>query len=229
MKVYIGKYPNNWWFTREWAEAIHARRHGKEWGFQVEEEEYDWVDRAVDRFADWWQDVLNATINPIMRRLRKRRISVRIDPSDTWSMDHTLALIIHPMLIQIRDTKHGSPYVDPEDVPEIGKGEEISFGHSDDLVHDRWDWVLNEMIWAFEQVLDDEDEGMKNYYVPYEEDEEVGRMGWKNEKTGEMTYMQTEEQARKMGRFDFDLYDAYNNRIKRGLTFFGKYYRGLWD
>lgn len=227
MKVYIGPYPDNWWRTREWAQRVHARRHGKEFGFEVEKEDYDWVDRAVDRFADWWQDVLNATVNKILRH-RKRKIKVRIDYSDVWNADHTLALIIHPVLVKLKETKHGSPYVDPEDVPEIGKGEETDFGHSDTKVHERWEWVLNEMIWAFEQVLD-EDEGMSNYYVPYAHDEEPQRLGFKDSKTGEMKYWDTVENARKRGRYDPDLHKIYNDRIKRGLTLFGKYYRGLWD
>ena len=47
-----------------------------------------------------------------------RDIQVQIDPWDTWSMDHTLAHIILPMLKQLRNTKHGSPNVDNTDVPE---------------------------------------------------------------------------------------------------------------
>ena len=33
-------------------------------------------------------------------------------------MDHTLAMIIVPMLKQLKETKHGAPFVDDEDVPE---------------------------------------------------------------------------------------------------------------
>ena len=48
----------------------------------------------------------------------ERKISVKIDEWDTWSMDHTLALIIHPMLLQLRDTTNGSPFIELEDRPE---------------------------------------------------------------------------------------------------------------
>jgi len=47
---------------------------------------------------------------------------VKIDRWDTWSMDHTLAKIILPMLKQLKDTKHGSAIVDLEDVPEELRG-----------------------------------------------------------------------------------------------------------
>ena len=39
---------------------------------------------------------------------KHRKVQVHIDKYDTWNMNQTLAHIIHPMLIQLRDTKHGS-------------------------------------------------------------------------------------------------------------------------
>jgi hypothetical protein len=48
----------------------------------------------------------------------EQKKSIRIDPWDTWSMDHTLADIILPMLKQLRKTQHGAPCTDDEDVPE---------------------------------------------------------------------------------------------------------------
>lgn len=226
MKVYIGPYPNDWWSTREWCNKIIARRHGKEWGWQVEEEDYDWVDRAVERFADFWQDVLNATVNKIVKH-RKRKIKVRVDYTDIWSADHTLALIIHPTLVLLKKHKHGSPYVDLEDAPHIGKGEETDFGHGDDKIHDRWEWVLDEMIWTFERLAAGDEHDY--YFVPYKDDEPVDRMGYKNSKTGEMKYLQTEDQAREMGRYDPELQKKYQERINNGLRLFGKYYQALWD
>jgi len=43
---------------------------------------------------------------------KDRKIKIQIDPWDTWSTDHTLSLIIHPLLVQLQKTKHGSPNVD---------------------------------------------------------------------------------------------------------------------
>ena len=66
----------------------------------------------------------------------KQRISVRVDKHDTWSMDHTLAPIIYPMLVQLKETQHG---------------------HPSGLTEQEWDALLDEMIWAFGQKarLDD--------------------------------------------------------------------------
>jgi len=88
----------------------------------------------------------------------ERREEVQIHNYDTWSMDHTLALIIEPMLRQLKDTKHGAPYVEPEDVPEeLRPSEKDEYG-TDDTHFKRWDWVLDEMIFAFASLNGDYEE-----------------------------------------------------------------------
>ena len=75
---------------------------------------------------------------------------------DTWNMDYTLAKIILPMLKQLKATKHGSPNIDNEDVPinlrapedDVLKYKEL--GETDPDFFKRWDWVLDEMIYAFD-------------------------------------------------------------------------------
>ena len=85
----------------------------------------------------------------------ERTINVRIDDYDTWSMDHTLAPIILPMLVQLKATKHGAPFVDYEDVPEELRPEPEWYekysknGETDPDFFKRWDWVMDEMIYAF--------------------------------------------------------------------------------
>ena len=69
-----------------------------------------WVDRVeddygVERFPDWVGDfgewLSNTWVGFVLEWLesrKKRKIKIKIDEYDTWSMDHTLALIIVPML-----------------------------------------------------------------------------------------------------------------------------------
>ena len=234
MKVYIGDYPNNHWSVERLKDWWVSRRHGVDYIFQMDESKYDWLDELFFRVTDLWQGVLNATINKLLKN-RERKISVRIDPHDTWGMDTTLAHIILPMLKQLKVTKHGSPWVDDEDVPHMvkkknKKKKKGSDGEDDehDDIHERWIWVMDEMIWAFEQIIDP-DEGRDNYYIPYEDGEEVHRMGFTNSTTGETLYLMTEEEERKLGRYDPDLHKKYQERVNRGLRLFGKYYQGLWD
>ena len=75
---------------------------------------------------------------------------VKIDPWDTWSMDHTLAPIILPMLKQLKATKHGAPYVDLDDRPEEMKAQRPTDYDTDEHHFDAWDWVMDEMIYAFD-------------------------------------------------------------------------------
>ena len=81
-------------------------------------------------------------------------VEVQIDPWDTWSMDYTLAYIVLPMLRQLKETKHGAPSVDDEDVPEDLRSTSAppkeNEWDTDEFHFDRWDWVLDEMIYAFD-------------------------------------------------------------------------------
>ena len=84
----------------------------------------------------------------------KQRTSIKIHDYDTWSMDHTLAHIVLPMLVQLKLTQHGHPA---------------------NLTEQEWDDILDEMIWAFEQKCRDDWEG--DYYT-YDDDPE-GMFGLK--------------------------------------------------
>jgi hypothetical protein len=89
-----------------------------------------------------------------------RRVNVQIDDQDLWNADHTLALIIYPLLQKIVNAKHGSPAVDDEDVPEelrSTNSEPKEFDWDiDSNWHSRWKWVLAEMTWAFGEIVDAE-------------------------------------------------------------------------
>jgi hypothetical protein len=154
---------------------------------------------------------------------------IKIDRWDTWSMDHTLAHIILPMLKQLRDTKHGSPMVDDEDVPEHLKSVKtpkpkrkkndvrntlqvhaLHMEDEDGTVHQKWDWVLNEMIWAFEQKVTDDDERQF-----FDHTESRGTMPWDENYVGP--------------KVDWDGLKAHQERKANGYRLFGKYYEGLWD
>lgn len=88
---------------------------------------------------------------------REQKIKVQIDPWDTWSMDHTLAHIIVPMLKQLKEKSHGAPHVDDEDVPEhltkAAAPPPKDEWDVDENHFKRWDWVMDEMIFAFESKI----------------------------------------------------------------------------
>lgn len=99
----------------------------------------------------------------------ERKVSIHIDDFDVWNLDHTLALIIHPALMKLKEIKHGSPFVDDEDVPEKLKSTSAKSKKNnydvDSNHHKRWDYVLNEMIFAFDSIANNnikDDDRIKN-------------------------------------------------------------------
>jgi hypothetical protein len=88
----------------------------------------------------------------------KRRVRVRIDPWDVWSMDYTLAEIILPMLERLIDDKHGAPHVDDGDVPEeLWATPTDNDFDIDDNHFKRWDYVLDEMVYAFRTKVEEDE------------------------------------------------------------------------
>lgn len=85
----------------------------------------------------------------------ERRFQIRIDPYDTFNLDDTMARIILPLLQQLKTTKQGSPYVDQFDVPSYLRdtpAEQQAYrnsGITNNKFFKRWDWVLEEIIFAF--------------------------------------------------------------------------------
>jgi len=96
-----------------------------------------------------------------------------------WSMDSTLAYIVLPMLKKLQEVKHGSPMTDDEDVPEQLRSTAApptkSEWDTDDLFHDRWAYILGEMIWAFEQIHPENEEEQFKKYKDEERDEREKR------------------------------------------------------
>ena len=149
------------------------------------------------------------------------KVKVKIHNYDTWSMDTTLAHIIIPMLYQLAKTKHGSALVDDEDVPEALRSSE---GEGELMVHDRWDWVMSEMIFAFESKVKDDDwreqfySGEHDFYSEPVLSAKGEIIGYEMKKGPNDTF-----------EFDSEGMKAYQDRITNGFRLFGRYYEGLWD
>jgi len=83
---------------------------------------------------------------------------IRIDKWDSWSADYTLAEIILPVLVQLKEAQHGAPYVDPRDVPVFLRPSGIDESTNQDNTHfERWDWVFNEILYAFDCKVNKEE------------------------------------------------------------------------
>ena len=170
----------------------------------------------------------------------ERKIQIMIHDYDTWSMDHTLALIILPMLKQLKSSKHGAPFVDMPDRPEHLQCYKEPEDHNTDKFHfQAWDWVMDEMIWSFQHVVDDDwesrfwDEPDKEYEIKELEFKGVGpaQLRLFPDEDGKTEDYEMYEMIRndKGSRFDKEGYDNYAKRIANGFRLFGKYYQSLWD
>lgn len=141
MKVYINKYRSHWLSPYTVLEKVFFWR----------EIEYD--EPLIERLANILAPI-SESIQKFLDIIHPKINYVKIDKWDTWSMDHTLTHIILPMLKQLKETKHGSPNVDDEDVPDELKSTVLPPKDEWDIDgnhHKRWDYVLDQMIWAFEQ------------------------------------------------------------------------------
>ena len=159
MKVKIGNYPDR--LTCR----IYTRYMDKKYGYVDWPEEQTRFESSLEWFEDCVQSGYNV-FNWIWFDRSKQKVKIRIDRQDTWSMDHTLAYIVVPMLVQLKETKHGAPYVDPKDVPaelqpkKLTKKQKVN-GETDSTHFERWDWVLDEMIYAFDCKANEDDVYMR--------------------------------------------------------------------
>ncbi len=208
MKVKIGSYPYRLTCN------LHRNHMDKKYGYvnwpeveAYEDHVIEAIDGGVQTVYDW--------VNWLWFDRRTQTIKVRIDRWDTWSMDDTLAPIILPMLVQLKTTKHGAPMVDMKDVPKELRATKKQLdaynknGDSDPKFFERWDWIMDEMIWAFEQKC--RDDWQDDYYGDYVEDPKNGPMA------GSFEWIDHEGRA------------AHQERMSNGFRLFGKYFENLWD
>lgn len=165
---------------------------------------------------------------------KNRSINIKIDKHDTWSMDNTLAYIILPMLVQLRDTANGVP----SEFSNVGGADWEQqqcfdfYQESHDWAFNKkikeWDIILDKMIWSFEQLVFEN----KNDY-------HYGEFKFSFEKTKNKAHNPLTNKSEELSELVdlnpqghyYDHHGAllYDQRIQEGLELFGKYYRNLWD
>lgn len=214
MKVKIGPHLN-WVGPYQIADALFLwpEKYTDEntWRYKYSYKLGQWLASTwVADFCQWIQDH------------RKRRVYVHIDPYDAWGADNTISLIALPLLEQLKQQKHGAPFVDDEDVPEYLRSTNAPPKENDwdvDALHfDRWEWVLDEIIWAHRQkVLDDPAEAECWQH-------DLPDANWPYPTQGS-------ELDQMLGRIECDdvKLKAVQARKQNGFRLFGKYYQALWD
>jgi len=209
MKVHIGNYVS-WIGPYQivdkvffWHEKYPSPELESRWDYKLHDQLGDWLAKT------WVSDVCQWIHNK-----KKRTIKVKLDYWDTYSVDHTLAIIIAPLVKQLKNIKSGYGWVDDEDVPEelrSHNGIKDDNGGWDSLAEKRFEYVLEEIIWAFEQLASDDDSDGDFY---------------DHSKVDNAADISTQVSQLIVDR---DGLTAHWNRINNGTRLFGKYYRNLWD
>ena len=230
MKIYLGPY-HNYWGPYQIVDAIFF------WQEKYPEDKLAerWDYKLNGKLSDWLADTWVNTVCEWVQSKRLRTVKVKIHKYDTWNVDSTLAVIILPLLKKLKETKQGSAVVELEDVPEhmrttstedydsqytleFYNGDQPKTGHD---IHTRWDWVLDEMIWAFEQLQPDCDWEQQYWITNPELDFE------EHTEDGGQTTIPVRWKVK--GECDWVGRQAHQDRISNGLRLFGAYYQGLWS
>ena len=156
----------------------------------------------------------------------QRKEKIRIDSWDTHNVDATLSLIIAPLLKEYINNHNGSPNVDDEDVPFAFRRiaapalseKDLENGNVDENYHKRWEWVLKEMLFAFESSNRD-----------WEEDFASGTIDLVLKTLPNSDLLYSDEGPNHTYKVDEEGRKACEKRIKNGFRLFGKYYNNLWS
>lgn len=179
---------------------------------------------------------MKVKIGKYPKKGNRRKINVQIESFDTWSIDHTLAHIIYPALLQLKATKHGVPSEIVDDVGgEDWKAQDCfefykeSHNEAWEIAAKRWDEILDKMIWSFQQLALDDYDSKYHHGKPEYDFVETDKLypnpiSGKMEKTFQMVDKNPDEHW-----YDVEGHQLHEERIREGLELFGKYYRNLWD
>jgi len=223
VKVYRSNYRNHWVSPYTILKAVCFWEKDDDVFYNHEDNpnhKYDkWIN-FLNPFCKAWSKFLDF-VHPQINY-------VKIDRYDTWSMDHTLADIILPMLKQLKETKHGAPFVDDEDVPDELKSTSAppkeNEWDTDENHFKRWDYVLDEMIFAFECKVDGTwDEKFRSGEI----DKKTVACQW--DENGKATMYEWLDGPNHTYEIDIEGMQEVQKRITNGYRLFGKYYEGLWD
>lgn len=147
----------------------------------------------------------------------KRKIDIKIHGYDVWSMDHTLSLIILPMLKRLKKDKHGAPVMESmKYTSQFGYGQSNMcfdfYKDDDELASDvgfkEWDVIMDKMIWSFKEIRDG---------------------AWEEKYWSKSPKFKGICAISNGAVYDVNGANEHQKRIQEGLDLFGKYFTNLWD
>ena len=134
------------------------------------------------------------------------------DYRDCWALDRSISLWLLPRLRHLKKIKQGIPTSCFEGMSLEEQGSDVGMK----IAEERWNFILGEIIWSFQYLLDEDDIELK---VCYPEDYDFGfetdgcsKLIWNDDR-----------------KPDFDKLKPYTERYERGMKLFAEHFRELWD
>jgi hypothetical protein len=155
------------------------------------------------RIGEWLNNTPLLAFCEWIHARRKRAVRISVHDYDVWGADNTIALVALPLLKRLKEKKHGSPHVDDEDVPErlrVDAAEPLTEEERNSGLPD------NNFHLRWEWVMDEIIWGFKSMIA---------------DDAGETEFYEN-------GKFDFEAYRKFHDRIQNSMCLFGKYLRGMW-
>ena len=160
------------------------------------------------RVYDKWHDLRRWSISTY------QKIRYGHCDEECWNLDQTLAKIIHAKLVYFKKMKRvGYPARICSDYGFTNEQE--------DLCIQKWEEILDEMIFAFDYIVNDEK------YAPFPE--ELMRKHANSENLSEDLNREKTPQERQIWDQYMKKCENLDDRKKMGLELFSKYIEHLWD
>lgn len=100
----------------------------------------------ADRLSEYFDSpIFDKLVNSVIRYVYPKHV-IKIQKHDTYSVAYTLALIIVPILKQLKETSNSHPCecsLDKKDYPKDLRGNP----------EEAWNYILDKMIWSFQQDI----------------------------------------------------------------------------
>lgn len=152
------------------------------------------------------------------RKGQVRKNHVVCSEIDAWNADWTIAQMVLPLLLQVKKDKQGAPFVDDvyvtEELRSTACAPKENKWDTDENWFKRWDWVLDEIIFAMQEVAND----CENEPDMFEKVREIDPKTMTGELDTGLEIIPRMEALNK----------AYHARIQNGLMLFGVFFTSLW-
>jgi len=212
MKIYTSNYRSHWLSPYTILEKFFFWRKG-----------YDAYEQEPPKWLNNFSEGLYKFLNTVHPRIN----FIKIDQYDAWNADQTIASIVLPILREVKKDKHGASAVDNEDCPEhlmsCYSPRVESEWDIDDFFFLRYEWMLGEIIWSFEQIIN-KDHWEEQYYsgnadyMTIESDEEDDGI----------KLLEIVKSPNHTQETDWEGMKLHQKRINNGLRLFGKYFQSFW-